>query len=243
MVLPEHQEEKIVVGMFDRGLLGFPAGGITLKSGRQSPYYYNMRGSLSFSRELDRSGQMTIEQQREFRRELAAGYAAKFFEVKHPIDHVFGKAQAATAPAAVAAYEAGMSYIWERVDEPHMTYGYHQRIEGAYEADETVLIADDVAADGKSKVEGSRVLTAVGLKPVAITLQFDREEGGVQTLEDDHGFEVNAITTLSSAARFLLDNGRIDNGAIETLHAYHEGLKADGKVSTFDLGGQRGCSF
>lgn len=235
MAIPEHQEEQITVGMFDRGLLGFPEGGITLKSGRQSPYYYNMRGSLSFSRELDRSGQMSIEQQQDFRRALAAGYAAMFFETKHPIDHVFGKAQAATAPAAVAAYEAGMSYIWERVDEPNKTYGYHQKIEGEYEAGETVLMADDVATDGKSKVEGSKVLSAVGLEPVAITLQFDREEGGVQTLEDDYGFEVNAITTLSNAARFLLANGRIDNSAIESLQTYHEGLRADGGVTTFNI--------
>ena len=33
MPLPEHQEEHIALGMFDRGLLGFPEGGITLKSG------------------------------------------------------------------------------------------------------------------------------------------------------------------------------------------------------------------
>ena len=207
MALPEQQQEQIVVGMFDRGLIGFPEGGVTLKSGRQSPYYYNMRGSLSFSKELDRSGKMPIERQRDFRRALAAGYAAKFFEIQHPIDHVFGKAQAATAPAAVGAYEAGISYLWERIDEPHKTYGFHQKLEGDYEPGETILLADDVATDGRSKVEGAQLLTAVGLEPVAITLQFDREEGGVQTLENDHGFEVNSITTLSSAARFLLANG------------------------------------
>jgi len=235
MALLEHQEEQIVVGMFDRGLLGFPEGGVTLKSGRQSPYYYNMRGSLSFSRALDSSGQMTIERQRDFRRLLAAGYAAMFFEMSNPIDHVFGKAQAATAPAAVAAYEAGLSYIWERVDEPNRTYGYHNKIEGDFEDGDRVLIADDVATDGRSKVEGSHVLTAVNLDPVAITLQFDRQEGGVQTLVDEYGFEVNAITTLSNAAGFLLANGRIDNAAIDALHLYHEALRAGGKVSTFQM--------
>lgn len=235
MALPEHQEEQIVIGMFDRGLLGFPEGGITLKSGRQSPYYYNMRGSLSFSKALDRSGRMSLEQQKDFRRALAAGYVAKFVDIGQHVDHVFGKAQAATAPAAVAAYEAGTSYIWERIDEPNKTYGYHQKIEGDYEEGDTVLMADDVATDGKSKVEGSKVLTAVGLKPVAITLQFDRQEGGVQTLENDYGFEVNAITTLSKAAGFLRANGRIDNAAIDALHAYHEGLVADDKASTFRM--------
>ncbi len=235
MAIGEHLEEQLAVGMFDRGLLGFPDGGITLKSGRQSPYYYNMRGSLSFSKELDRSGKMTIDSQRDFRRALAAGYAAMFGQVKKPIDHVFGKAQAATAPAAVGAYEAGMSYLWERVDEPNKTYGYHQKIEGDYDAGETVLLADDVATDGRSKVEGSKVLSAVGLEPVAITLQFDRQEGGVQTLENDYGFEVNSLTTLSNAARFLLANGRIDNGAIDALQTYHSSLVEDGLVTTYQL--------
>ena len=233
MALAEHREEQIVVGMFDRGLIVFPEGGIPLKSGRQSPYYYNMRARLSFSRELDRSGQMTIEQQRDFRRALAAGYAALFHEVKQPIDHVFGKAQAATAPAAVGAYEAGLSYLWERIDEPHKTYGCHQKLEGDYEVGETILLADDVATDGKSKIEGAQVLTDVGLEPVAITLQFDREEGGVQTLENMHGFEVNAITTLTKAAQFLLANARIDNSAIDALNTYHEGPRADGLASTY----------
>lgn len=235
MALPEMQEEKIVLGMFDRGLLGFPEGGIKLKSGRQSPYYYNMRGSLSFNKRLDKSGQMTMAKQQEFRKELAIGYAAMFFEVKHSIDHIFGKAQAATAPAAVGAYQAGISYLWERVDEPHKTYGHHQKIEGDYEAGDNVLIADDVATDGKSKVEGSKVLTDIGLNPVAITLQFDRQEGGVQTLEDEYGFEVNSITTLSKAAGFLLNNDRIGESDITTLQLYHDELKADGKVSTFSL--------
>ena len=236
MALPEHQEEQIVVGMYDRGLLGFPEGGVTLKSGRQSPYYYNMRGSLSFNNDMARRREMFLSQQIKFRRALVAGYAAMFLEVGQHVDHIFGKAQAGTAPAAVAAYEAGMSYLWERVDEPNKKkYGSHQKIEGDYAAGETILIADDVVTDGKSKVEGAQVLTAVGLRPVAITLQFDREEGGVQTLQNDFGFEVNSITTLSKAARFLLDNSRIGNEQIEALHAYHEGLRADDLATTFQM--------
>lgn len=232
--LPEHQEEEIVVGMFDRGLLGFPEGGITLKSGRQSPYYYNMRGSLSFSRELENTGQMSIDRQRDFRKALAAGYAAKFLSIGVEIDHVFGKAQAATAPAAVGAYEAGMSYLWERVDEPHKTYGSHQKLEGDYFTGEKVLMADDVVTDGASKVEGARVLAEAGLSAVGITLQFDRQEGGVESLEE-YGYAVNSITTLSKAAEFLLDNLRISSENVMALNQYHEGLRADNMVTTFSF--------
>ncbi len=234
MASPERIEEQIVIGMFDRGLLGFPEGGMTLKSGRHSPYYYNDRPSLSFSSKLDRSGQMSIGQQRDFRRALASGYAASFLDLGITIDHVFGKAQAATAPAAIGAYEAGLSYLWERVDEPDKEYGSHQKIEGDYEAGETVCLGDDVVTDGKSKVEGARVLTDVGLRPVAVTIKFDREEGGMESLEN-YGFKANSVTGLTAAARFLFEHRRIGNKELEALAEYHEKLKDDNLVSTFVL--------
>jgi orotate phosphoribosyltransferase len=235
MVLAEHLEEQIVVGMFDRKLLGFPEGGITLKSGRHSPYYYNDRPNLSFSRRLDRSGEMTIAQQADFRRALAVGFATRFLELGVHIDHVFGKAQAATAPAAIGAYEAGLSYLWERVDEPGKQYGAHQKIEGDYEKGEAVGLGDDVVTDGKSKVEGAQVLRNVGLVPVSVTIKFDREEGGIQALEG-YGFEANAVTGLTAAVRYLVANGRISTAETDALQAYHQGLKDEGLVSTFQLG-------
>lgn len=219
--------------MFDRGLLGFPEGGITLKSKRQSPYYYNGRPGLSFSKKLDRSERMPIRQQIEFRKDLIAGYAAKFLQLETEIDHVLGRAQAGTPPASTAAIEAGLSCLWERVDEPSKTYGAHQRIEGDYEEGETVLLADDVVTDGQSKIEGAKVLAGVGLELVAVTLQFDREEGGVQLLEASN-FEVNAVTGLSNAVGFLLENKRIGNKQIEALDLYHDKLKTEGLTSTYD---------
>lgn len=234
MPLAEHLEEQIVVGMYDRGLLGFPANGIKLKAGRISPYYYNDRPSLSFSKILDRSGTMSIERQIEFRKALVIGYATKFLDLGVRIDHVFGKAQAATAPAAVGAYEAGLSYLWERVPEPGKTYGAHNLIEGTYDPGEKVGLGDDVVTDGKSKVEGAQILRDAGLEPVSVTIKFDRQEGGMETLES-YNFEANAVTNLSRATRFLLANNRIGNEQIDALHAYHESLRADNQMSTFSL--------
>ena len=234
MALQEQLEEQIVVGMFDRKLLGFPEGGITLKSGRQSPYYYNDRPSLSFSKKLDRTGEMTIARQAEFRRTLAQGFAARFLELEVHLDHVFGKAQAATAPAAVGAYEAGLSYLWERVEEPGKTYGAHQKIEGTYEAGETVGLGDDVVTDGRSKAEGAQVLREAGLLPVSVTIKFDREEGGMESLYG-FGFEANAVTGLTRAIGYLVANGRIGTLEIDALQAYHQDLRDEGLTSTFSF--------
>jgi len=230
----EDLEEKIILGMFDRGLLGFPEGGIILKSGRNSPYYYNDRINLSFDRELAAEGRMSIAQQREFRQALAQGMGQKFLELEVDIDHVFGKAQAATAPAALGAYEAGLSYLWERVDEPNKIYGAHKKIEGSYHEGEKVGLGDDVVTDGKSKIEGASVLEEVGLIPVSVTIKFDREEGGMQVLEA-HQFEVNAVTTLSRAIPVLRENDRISDQQVESIVAYHQQLREEGLTSTFTI--------
>jgi orotate phosphoribosyltransferase len=234
MALQEHLEEQIVVGMFDRRMLVFPETDMALKSDRDSPYYYNDRFSLSFSSELDSTGEMTIDRQREFRRVLASGFAASFLDLKSHIDHVFGKAQSATPPAAVGAYEAGLSYLWERVDEPEKTYGAHRKIEGTYELGEYIGIADDVVTDGRSKIEGAQILRDVGLIPVSVTIKFDREEGGMEALRN-YGFEANTVTGLTHAVRYLVDNNRIGSQEVDALHEYHQGLIDEGLESTFSF--------
>jgi orotate phosphoribosyltransferase len=232
MAIEEQLEEQIVVGMFDRGLLVFPEVDIALKSDRDSPYYYNDRPSLSFSKELDRTGEMTMARQLEFRKALVSGFAASFLDLESHIDHVFGKAQSATAPAAVGAYEAGLSYLWERVDEPGKTYGAHHKIEGSYESGENIGLGDDVVTDGKSKMEGAKALKEVGLIPVSVTIKFDREEGGMEALRH-YGFEVNAVTGLTCAVRYLVANNRIGSREVDALRAYHQDLIDEGLESTF----------
>lgn len=237
MPLPESLEEQIVIGMYDRGLLSFTEKDTELQSGRNSPYYYNLQRSLSFSKNLVRSGKMGIARQRQLIDQLARGLTVKFGEIRRPYDHIFGKAQSGTGPMAVAAFIAGRSYLWERVDEPEKTYGIKQKIEGDFEYGERILIADDTTSTGTSIMKGARLLEAAGLEPVAVSLQLDRQEGGVETLVSEHKLEVNSITTISRAARFLVENHRIKSREIEMLQNYHQGLIDDGLVSTFDYVG------
>jgi len=231
----EFDEEKYVIGMFDRGTLGFPEGGLTLKSGRISPYYHNQRPILSHNRGLEAAGVMTVEQQRDYIRNTARGYAQRFFEIKVPFDHVFGKAQSATAPMAVAAYEAGMSYLWERVpEEKKKGYGAHKPLEGDFEYGDYVHLGDDNTTDGQSKIDGAGVLYRVGLQPVSLTVGFDREEGARERLEQ-LGLEMNSVTSLSRAVPILRDAKRITEQHVEAIVRYHGDLQSSGVTTTFDL--------
>lgn len=226
-------EEKVGVGMYDRGVLVFPEGGIRLKSGRISPYYHNMRGMLSHDRSLDVSGVMSFDRQREFIRESMLGYATRFDEIKTPFAHVFGKAQAGTSPIAVASFVSGRSYLWERVPEKK-DYGIKKAVEGNYEYGDFVHLGDDNVTDGQSKIDGAAVLYEAGLQPVSITVMFDREEGAEKRLIS-LGFEMNAVTCLSRVVPILLANRRISEAHAHAVHEYHEGLKVSDITSTYKL--------
>ncbi len=229
----EFDEERYVVGSFDRGIIGFPDGGIKLKSGRQSPYYHNIRGMLSYNMDLVASGQMPIDKQQEVIKDTMLGYATRFDEIKTPYRHVFGKAQAGTALIAVAAFVANRSYLWERIPEDK-NYGVKKRVEGNYEYGDFVHLADDNVTDGQSKVDGAGVLYLVGLQPVSLTVGFDREEGAQERL-NNLGFEMNAVTCLSSAVPILRDNRRITNEHIDAVAAYHQKLIEEGVTSTYQV--------
>lgn len=226
--LPGDLEEQVVLGMYDRGLLLFPEGGKKLRSGRISPYYYDSRHALSLSSKLDGNGTMSYDQQREFRSALVFSYAFKMAEMRDSaaIDHIFGKAQAATSLAAVAAIEADLSYIWERVEEPGKNHGSTKLIEGDYTSGERICVTDDAATEGLSLVEkAGPLLIKADLNPVAAVLQFDREDGGVGILEKL--YEVNVVTYLSKAIPILKDNKRINNRVVEAIDDYIEGLEGE----------------
>lgn len=226
--LPGDLEEHLVLDMFDRQVLGFPEGGKELRSGRRSPYYYDSRGVLSFNAALDQSGKMSRARQQEFRENLIDAYALRLNEAAENarVDHVFGKAQAVTSLGAVATVRAGLSYLSERIEEPGKNHGSTKPIQGDYLAGERIGVTDDVVTEGFSLViKAGRILRQAGLNPVAATLQFDREDGGAMVLEK-HLYEVNAITGLSRAVRFLRDNNKIGPKELEALDIYFEEINS-----------------
>jgi orotate phosphoribosyltransferase len=134
--------------------------------------------------------------------------------------------------AACAAKSAYMSFLWERVG-PQKTYGSHaEAVEGDYQLHDKVLITDDTVTSGGSLVEGIKILHGANLLPMAATLQFDREEGGVERLQG-LGLEVNAIVGLSRAVCILRANKRITSKELDALQEYHEAISNRGDITKF----------
>lgn len=217
-------EEEMVVGLYDRGIIKF--GNFKLKSGRKSPIYYNQRPLMS----LEYGAEMALDNQRKVAKLAIHGYAAKIEEFKPKFNHLYGIPQAATAIGSNIAYEAGSSYLWGRVGKKD--YGKHEGVEGSFIPGEKVVQIDDVVTNADSKLESAANLQEAGLETIGFVVMFDREEGGSQAVEEA-GYSLSAVTGLSRAVSILAENNRIDNQAIESLHKYHAGLRAEGVATTF----------
>ena len=67
---------------------------------------------------------------------------------------------------------------------------------GSFQDNQNVIIIEDILTSGKTALETAIYLKKIGLNVVKIICVVDREEGGVQALEN-HGFSVLAITSAS----------------------------------------------
>jgi uridine monophosphate synthetase len=79
-------------------------------------------------------------------------------------------------------------------------YGTRATIEGDYVSGETVVVIDDLATTGGTKIETIQKLTSAGLVVRDIVVLIDREQGARESLAAA-GYQLQAIATL----RELLD--------------------------------------
>jgi orotate phosphoribosyltransferase len=164
-------------------------GRFTLKSGRESPYFFNA-GLFSDGAAASALGRC---------------YAAALIESGVPFDMLFGPAYKgiplATATVIALADQHGRSvpYAFNRKEAKDHGEGGHivgTPLKGR------VVIVDDVISDGAAKREAIEIINAAGATTAAILLALDRQERGrgehsaVQELYAAHGVSCVSILTL-----------------------------------------------
>jgi len=200
---------------FKRDALRF--GTFTLKSGRESPYFFNA-GLFS-------DGEAAAV--------LGRCYAAAIVRSGIGFDMLFGPAYkgiplaTATAVALSSAHGRSVPYAFNRKEAKD--HGEGGRVVGSALAGR-VLIIDDVITAGTAVRDSLEVIRAAGATPVGVALALDRQERGqgaltaVQEVEKDYGLKCVSIVTLAdliaALARPVGGQKRISDEQLTALSTY-----------------------
>jgi orotate phosphoribosyltransferase len=195
------------------GVLRF--GSFTLKSGRQSPYFFNAG--------LFDTGSAIAG--------LGRAYAASLKASELEFDMLFGPAYkgiplvTATAAALADHHDRDVPYCFNRKEAKD--HGEGGRIVGRALAGR-VLIVDDVITAGTAIRESIEIIRAAGATPCGVLLALDREERGrdsvlsaVQEVRTSFGLPVVSILALSDLVTGLAAGlGGVDPAVLPALQAY-----------------------
>ncbi|MBV8405127.1 MAG: orotate phosphoribosyltransferase [Gammaproteobacteria bacterium] len=194
-------------------------GRFTLKSGRESPYFFNA-GLFS-------DGESAAV--------LGRCYAAAIAAAAVDFDMLFGPAYKgiplATATAFALSIDRGLNVPYAFNRKEAKEHGEGGNIIGSALTGR-VLVVDDVITAGTAVRGSLALIRAAGAQPVGVALALDRQERGqgalsaVQELEQTEGVRCVSIVTLAdlieALARPANGRARISDDQLTALRAYRQ---------------------
>ncbi len=194
-----HQRQFLELALA-RGVLRF--GEFTLKSGRISPYFFNL-GHIASGAALG---------------QLGRAYAIAAQQSGVAFDMLFGPAYkgivlaAATAIGLAEAVGRDVPFAYNRKEAKD--HGEGGTLVGAPLAGR-VLIVDDVMTAGTAVRESLALIRAQGATPAGVLIALDRQERGesgvsaARQLTADTGVPVTAIASFSDVLQFAGENPQL----------------------------------
>ncbi len=200
-MLTDLQREFIALALESR-VLKF--GDFTLKSGRQSPYFFNA-GLFNTGRQLLKLGQLYAQ--------TIVNEALDFNLLYGPAYKGIPLATAISIAMAID-HDRDVPVCFNRKEAKD--HGEGGQLIGA-KLEGRVLIVDDVISAGTSIRESIQVIRDHGASPACVAVALDREEQGTdqrtarQEIEVDHGMNVVSICGLNQLIAFVeaSDNQKI----------------------------------
>jgi orotate phosphoribosyltransferase len=181
-------------------------GDYTLSSGKKSPYYIDLRQTISSPITMDWIANSLT---RIILNEIG----------KDKIDRILGVPTAGVPFATVVSQKLGLPLIYYR--QARKEHGVRKKIEGILERNDRVLVVDDLITTGESVIEATEVVRDQGGVVNELVVLLDREQGGQQRLRSSR-IEPHVLFRISDAMTWLHAVGLIEDKIYETLKRYIE---------------------
>jgi uridine monophosphate synthetase len=189
--------DEVALGLHALGAVRF--GDFTLKSGKKSPIYVDLRLLVSDPG-------------------LMGAVARLFQEILAPLayDRIAAIPYGGLPIGQAVALATGRPLLYPRREVKE--YGTKKTIEGAFAPGETAVVLDDLITTGGSKIEALEPLVQAGLKVKDVAVLVDREQGGAAELAA-RGLTLHAALTLGQILDCLVRHGRISDAVRAEVHA------------------------
>lgn len=181
-------------------------GDYILTSGKRSPYYIDLRLTISSPITMDWIANSLT---RIIVNEIG----------KEKIDKVLGVPTAGVPFATVVSQKLGIPLIYYR--QARKEHGVRKKIEGILGRNDRVLIIDDLITTGESVIEAAEVVRDFGGVVNELAVLLDREQGGRERLKS-YRIEPHVLFNISDAVAWLNKVGLIEDKIYETLIKYIE---------------------
>ncbi|MFK8068685.1 MAG: orotate phosphoribosyltransferase [Gammaproteobacteria bacterium] len=210
--MQEYQQEFIEFAL-ECDVLKF--GSFTLKSGRQSPYFFNT-GLFNTGAKLARLGNY---------------YAQAIIDSGIEFDMIYGPAYkgiplaSATAVALAEKHDRDVPYVFNRKEVKD--HGEGGMTLGAPLAGK-ILIIDDVISAGTSVNESIEIINAAGAEPAGVVISLNRQELGkgelsaIQEIEQQKKIPVTSIVALTELIEHLSDQKGDLQNYLDQVLAYRK---------------------
>lgn len=192
--------EKIAKALVDAKVIKF--GNFKLVSGKISPVYVDVRILPSNPESM----QIVVDELVKVVKKL-------------DIDTIAGAETAGIPLAAAIAIKTKMPMIYVR-KEPK-GYGTMSMIEGILEKNQKVVLIDDMATDGFSKLKFIEGVRQAGAIVENVVIVLDREQGAKATIKKA-GAKLYSLITLREILDYMKENNLVDEKTYDEVMAYLE---------------------
>jgi len=199
------KREEFIEKLFEIGAVKF--GTFTLKSGKVSPFYFDLRDMISYPELLDGIVELLVEK-------------IKGLE----FDVLTGIPYTALPIASLVADRIKKPLIYMRKEEK--AYGTGNNVIGKYKPGAVCLVIDDLITTGESKIETAERLEAEGVKVKDFVVVIDRSNNGSEILGRS-GYQLHSLIDLDEILAILKKGNYIDEEMISKVKDFTSGLAED----------------